>query len=223
MKKNVRTVLVIVFLLTPAVLQAQTQAPPPQIKSAAEIMTQPMNVFRRFSGDAKPIYDFYGNETGMRESGGNLPNALWKGGVAFGEQVDDYSQNPRWDISFFNNTHMFISRNKNTYENPYTPTENLSIVVRAYGFDQAPISNATVSVERIMVNSPFGSSELSASDYTVTVTPSSNKTDSQGYAIVKVEPATAWEQGDYMVQIKIVSGSLTERKTWWMRITGGGL
>ncbi len=30
-------------------------------------MTHPMNVFRRFSGDAKPIYDFYGKVLGLKQ------------------------------------------------------------------------------------------------------------------------------------------------------------
>ena len=53
--------------VTPAALHAQDPARTPQIKSTAEIMTQPMNVFRRFSGDAKPIYDFYGKVLGLKQ------------------------------------------------------------------------------------------------------------------------------------------------------------
>ena len=55
------------LLLTPAAIYAQDQMRTPQLKSTAEIMTQPMNVFRRFSGDAKPIYDFYGNILGLKQ------------------------------------------------------------------------------------------------------------------------------------------------------------
>jgi len=52
---------------TTIVLYAQDQPPTLQIKSTAEIMTYPMNVFRRFSGDAKPIYDFYGKVLGLKQ------------------------------------------------------------------------------------------------------------------------------------------------------------
>ncbi len=55
------------LLITPAAICAQDQPKTPQIKSTAEIMTQPMNVFRRFSGDAKPIYDFYGKVLGLKQ------------------------------------------------------------------------------------------------------------------------------------------------------------
>jgi catechol 2,3-dioxygenase-like lactoylglutathione lyase family enzyme len=53
--------------ITPASIHAQGQPKIPQLKSAAEIMTQPMNVFRRFSGDTKPIYDFYGKVLGLKQ------------------------------------------------------------------------------------------------------------------------------------------------------------
>lgn len=55
------------LLILPAATQAQEPARAPQIRSAAEIMTHPMNVFRRFSGDAKPIYDFYGKVLGLKQ------------------------------------------------------------------------------------------------------------------------------------------------------------
>jgi catechol 2,3-dioxygenase-like lactoylglutathione lyase family enzyme len=53
--------------ITPASIHAQGKPRIPQLKSTAEIMTQPMNVFRRFSGDAKPIYDFYGKVLGLKQ------------------------------------------------------------------------------------------------------------------------------------------------------------
>jgi hypothetical protein len=55
------------ILVMTATTIAQDQKQTPQIKSTAEIMTQPMNVFRRFSGDAKPIYDFYGKAIGLKQ------------------------------------------------------------------------------------------------------------------------------------------------------------
>ena len=69
MKKLVQGLLVNVLavLIATAVLRAQEQTPTPQLQSTAEIMTQPMNVFRRFSGEAKPIYDFYGKVLGLKQ------------------------------------------------------------------------------------------------------------------------------------------------------------
>ena len=54
-------------LIAPAAMHAQDATRTLQLKSTAEIMTQPMNVFRRFSGDAKPIYDFYGKVLGLKQ------------------------------------------------------------------------------------------------------------------------------------------------------------
>jgi catechol 2,3-dioxygenase-like lactoylglutathione lyase family enzyme len=66
--KTIALSFVISFLLIiPAAIHAQDPAQTVQIKSTAEIMTQPMNVFRRFSGDAKPIYDFYGKVLGLKQ------------------------------------------------------------------------------------------------------------------------------------------------------------
>ena len=56
----------VLLIITPAILVAQ-EAPVTQLQSTAAIMTQPMNVFRRFSGDAKPIYDFYGKVLGLKQ------------------------------------------------------------------------------------------------------------------------------------------------------------
>ena len=75
------------LLITPATIHAQDQPRTPQLKSTAEIMTQPMNVFRRFSGDAKPIYDFYGKVLGLKQLttynlGGNASVARFEIGTS---------------------------------------------------------------------------------------------------------------------------------------------
>jgi len=67
MKKAVLVLVISLLLVTTFVMRAQDKAPTPQIKSTAEIMTQPMNVFRRFSGEGKPVYDFYGKVLGLKQ------------------------------------------------------------------------------------------------------------------------------------------------------------
>jgi catechol 2,3-dioxygenase-like lactoylglutathione lyase family enzyme len=67
MKKCALVFVVSLLLIAPAAVRAQDQPRTPQIKSTAEIMTQPMNVFRRFSGDAKSVYDFYGKVLGLKQ------------------------------------------------------------------------------------------------------------------------------------------------------------
>ena len=59
--------LVLLWSIPPSALYSQEPAQAPQIGSTAEIMTQPMNVFRRFSGDSRPIYDFYGKVLGLKQ------------------------------------------------------------------------------------------------------------------------------------------------------------
>ena len=58
---------ILIVVITPASVRAQAQEQTPVIKNTAEIMTQPMNVFRRFSGDTKPIYNFYGKILGLKQ------------------------------------------------------------------------------------------------------------------------------------------------------------
>jgi catechol 2,3-dioxygenase-like lactoylglutathione lyase family enzyme len=67
MKRIALGVVVSLLLTAIAAIHAQDQPRTPQISSTAEIMTQPMNVFRRFPGDAKPIYDFYGKVLGLKQ------------------------------------------------------------------------------------------------------------------------------------------------------------
>lgn len=67
MKKIHTGFLASVLFILPAAIHAQDPAPAPRIQSTAEIMTFPMNVFRRFSGDAKPVYDFYGKLLGLKQ------------------------------------------------------------------------------------------------------------------------------------------------------------
>ena len=59
--------LIFIVVLTPAYGLAQEQKPAPQIKNIAEIMTQPINVFRRFSGETGPTYDFYSKVLGLKQ------------------------------------------------------------------------------------------------------------------------------------------------------------
>ena len=67
MKKRAIRFFVSLLCILPATLHPQDQTRTPAIKSTAEIMTYPMNVFRRFPGDAKPVYDFYGKILGLKQ------------------------------------------------------------------------------------------------------------------------------------------------------------
>jgi catechol 2,3-dioxygenase-like lactoylglutathione lyase family enzyme len=67
MKKLVGICLGILLLCNASAVLSAQEATTPQLQSTATIMTFPMNVFRRFSGDAKPIYDFYGKVLGLKQ------------------------------------------------------------------------------------------------------------------------------------------------------------
>jgi hypothetical protein len=58
----------VLLLIMPAILAAQEEAKAPQLQSAMVLSTQPsMNVFRRFSVDAKSMYGFYGKVLGLKQ------------------------------------------------------------------------------------------------------------------------------------------------------------
>ena len=87
MKTIVGGFIVSILLIAPAALHAQDQTRSPQLTSTGEIMTQPMNVFRRFSGDAQPIYDYYGKVLGLKQQttfnlGGNTNVARFEIGTS---------------------------------------------------------------------------------------------------------------------------------------------
>ena len=87
MKKITLGFFVSLFCVLPASIHAQDKTPTPVIKTTAEIMTHPMNVFRRFSGDAEPVYAFYGKILGLKQLttynlGGNTNVARFEFGAS---------------------------------------------------------------------------------------------------------------------------------------------
>jgi catechol 2,3-dioxygenase-like lactoylglutathione lyase family enzyme len=59
---------VFVLMVVPALFAGPDETQVPQIQSTVSIMTQnSMNVFRRFAGDAKPVYEFYGKVLGLKQ------------------------------------------------------------------------------------------------------------------------------------------------------------
>ena len=58
---------VVILVITPA-LYAGPDDPQPQIQSTAAVFSQKsMNVFRRYAGDPKAMYEFYGKVLGLKQ------------------------------------------------------------------------------------------------------------------------------------------------------------
>ena len=161
--------------------------------------------------------DFYNNETVVKEYRNDLPIGSEWGGVRFGEMQEgvNWEQLPEWEIANYNNTDMLLRKGKWRFQ----PTENMTIIVRAYDFNQSAIPNANVSIEKLMSFGPFGGSLLNASAGEYSVVNVMNVTDSSGWGILRLENAS-WQQGEYMVQIKIESGSDIERVSNWFVVGG---
>ena len=193
-------------------------------KPTQNIVDDDLNIteewWSNFHWENPTYYDFYGNETGITEIRSGLPTAIWNGNIRFGEENDNISWNekPNWDIFVYNNTSMLIWKWREWWENGFNNTENITIKIKVYNFDQTPIENANISVEKIMHFGPFSAEFLNQSDYTVI---GSNKTDSDGYAIITLVPNNNWEDGEYIVKIRIDNSGVSDAKKEWFRVGGG--
>jgi hypothetical protein len=158
--------------------------------------------------------DFYSSETGMVEKRSSLPNSIWQGNIWFGEQTEgNWEQQPQWRIEKYTGTEMLILKD----EWQINGSRNVTILVRAYNFNQSPISGANVSVSAIRGNMPgFGFIKLEQGrDYNLTTNVAA--TNSDGYAILRIIPVGTWH-GEYMVDTQTTYNGNTETTNKWFRV-----
>jgi len=161
--------------------------------------------------------DFYGNESGeIREYRRSLPRGSEYGSVAFGASSGlPQELSPEWDVATYNGSDMLLRKWKWQFLN----TDNITVMARVYGFDQAAIAGANVSVEKLMSFGPFGATVLTApSNYTA----SSALTNAYGWAVLRLQSSGSWQFGEYMVQLRIESSGKVERSYNWFRVSPGG-
>ena len=163
--------------------------------------------------------DFYGNESGSTEIRGNMPTAMWGGSIGFAPWNDSipHEQQPWWDVKMYNGTHMLLMKHKWSLK----PGESMTFVIRAYDFDQKPITGANLSVEKVVRFTPIGPEVLQeGQDFTVTTV--QDVTDANGYGIVTITPKDGtWEYGDYMATITVTKGKGSESVDMWFNVGGG--
>ena len=163
--------------------------------------------------------DFYGNESGSTEIRGNMPTAMWGGSIGFAPWNDSipHEQQPWWDVKMYNGTHMLLMKHKWSLK----PEESMTFVIRAYDFDQKPITGANLSVEKVVRFTPIGPEVLQeGTDFTVTTV--QDVTDANGYGIVTITPKDGtWEYGDYMATITVTKGKGSESVDMWFNVGGG--
>jgi hypothetical protein len=169
-------------------------------------------------GETYTYYDFYGNESGnMPEQEGNPPSGMWGGHIRFGpeNQSQNWEQSPDWNIKSYNGTQMILEKNSWSKETDKT----LALTFKVFDFSQNPLSGATVSLDSLM---RFGGGQPFAilsdpADYSLVQT--QNTTDSNGFAMLKLEPASTWlSNAEYIASITVTYGGETESiKEWiWM-------
>ncbi|MDY6865585.1 MAG: hypothetical protein SVY15_06420, partial [Halobacteriota archaeon] len=97
-------------------------------------------------------------------------------------------------------------------------TDNVTLVSRAYYFNQTAIEGANVSIGTVFKMTPFGHSMLTqGGNYTVINI--QNVTDSNGYGILKLTPVGGtWDNGEYRVILQINNSGNIESTDNWFRI-----
>jgi len=170
-------------------------------------------------------YDFYGSEeASMSEQEGHPPSGgMWGGHIRFGpdNQSQSWEDSPGWNIKAYNGTNMILEKNMWGLDNNKT----ISLTVKVFDFSQSPMSGANVSLEKLMRfggGQPFKELNASEGDYTLAQT--QNVTDSNGFAMLKVQPPGAgWLDGaEYIATIKVQYNSMEEMIRNWFRIGKGG-
>jgi hypothetical protein len=158
--------------------------------------------------------DFYNNETGMREQRNSLPRGISNGNIRFGEMNNSlpWEQNPEWEILVYNNTDMLIKKSKWMINS----NDNVTLIVKAYNFDQTPTQGANLTLTSIM-RTGFGFQILNSNYYTLDNV--QNVTDQYGYGIIKLAPAGgSWSSGEYMITAEVRYGGSTETINQWFRV-----
>ena len=120
-----------------------------------------------------------------------------------GEEIS-WEDEPRWDILDFNDTHALLRKDKWTF----SPSENITFIIKAYNFDQTPVTDANVSLVYLLQFTPFGGNYINITEPgSPEVVYVQNITDSSGFAILRLENST-WGYGEYMavMQVKTVTG-----------------
>ncbi len=160
--------------------------------------------------------DFYGNEAGsLGEKRSSLPSSIWSGNIWFGDQTEGlrWEYQPQWNIEKYNGTDMLLLKD----EWEINGTRNISILLRAYNFDQSPIQGANVSVPAIKGNMPgFGFMKLEQGTH-YNLPANVTQTDQNGYAIIIIIPQGSWS-GEYMADIQTAYGGNTETTGMWFKV-----
>jgi|GEM_PF-1152367 len=187
-------------------------------------MTEPWWADSNNPDSSSTYYDFYGNESGnISEQEGSPPSGMWGGNIRFGPENSSktWEQLPSWNIKAYNGTDMIIE--KDTWQ--LDKDRTISVTARVFDFAQNPLQGATVSLNSLMRfggGQPFAT--LNASDDAdFNITNTQNVTDSNGYGMIKFTPPPGgWlDNAEYIAEISVAYGGMTEMLREWFRIGGG--
>ncbi|MFW6185874.1 MAG: hypothetical protein ACOC5C_04250 [Halobacteriota archaeon] len=173
-----------------------------------------MNISNPWLGTDDTKYDFYSNETGMVEQQ-SVPPVGDTGSLWFESTEDDSEDIKHWNMEVFNRTDMLLF--DETWE--VGTNQNITIYNKAYGFDQKPISDANVTIDRMAKYTAFGRETLErGEDYTVQSVQGLNVTDEHGASLIKIVPNGTWDQSDYEIEFTIEGSAGTETGNMWFHV-----
>jgi len=177
-------------------------------------------------GQATTRYDYLGNETGIAEQWGSLPNAIWRGGIEFGpnEENDTYRQLPfeqkaNWEVLLLSDDDLLIAKE---FWCGLTENDTLNIIMKAYEFNQTAINGAAMNVTEVFKFGFQGDGIYNSSAYNVTAA----TTDATGYGVMTVAPNPTWATGpggaEYIFRVLVNDSVSTASVDRFARIGGGG-
>lgn len=168
--------------------------------------------------DCSAYMDFNSTEYGAKETSNNLPDSIYSGNLFFGDrslyQNVNYDSMPEWEIVAYNGTDVLMQKKK-WWNNV---TDNITVILKAYNFDQSPLVGANISIIKFTKFTPFGPMALATTtDYNITQV--QNQTNSYGYGILEIKHGNVWDQGEYMISININYNSNNQTSYQWFRVS----
>ena len=158
-------------------------------------------------------YDFNEIEQGLQEMRG------WP----YGDITFAANWSKRWNVLSLNDTSLLIARHWDELRHElnlmFSNSSKIDVIVRAFDFDGTPISNANVTVERVMYFTWLGPQDAN-------FTANTTKTNDEGYAIITLVPqGEGWKDGQWhMVRIKVTkeTGETEYVEDWFLVGEEGG-
>ena len=163
--------------------------------------------------------NYYDNDTNAELSDGNFPREGWGGNIEFKNDTGETPDESRFDILEYNNVSNYMILHR--WKDP-AADEDIYIVLETKQFVQTPIAGTNITVLDVKKASKFGMLSIKNNITVVDVLGIGNKTDSNGFAVLKFTPiGGSWQKGDYEITMRINAGNINQTQREWFCIDCG--